>query len=205
MNPLNLEQQDKLIQQDRAIKEKEALQSWKDEKKHLKGIEQEERQKELRANQLKELREKEFPVDNEPYFAKKVVKEPKFKEEHPITTERFFSESDFQTEVTPFIQTQLKGTSYLKDTLRIPEDTTDSLYINEFIVEKMMAGKMKDTKENYDYILDRLMNKASVNRRQTPDYILKRIGIYLRNGGQEDDSLILSIMGRKINARIRRQ
>lgn len=103
----------------------------------------------------------------------------------------------------PSIYGDLNGKTYLTKILEIKNDDIDTHLIDKFVQEKMRVGKLKDNQENYERVFNNLLHRANLSIRQNKEYVLQRLGIYLKNKQQyEDDDIIMTLIkGRHPNGK----
>lgn len=111
-------------------------------------------------------------------------------------------ESPNKVEVPASLYQQLNGKTVLRSVLGLERDDAETLYINDYILQKMRTGKMQDTRENFEKVFNRLLARNNLGRSQKSDYILHKLNLYLstKNIDEEDDlvrSLISKHRGRR--------
>lgn len=92
---------------------------------------------------------------------------------------------------------ELKGKSVVRDLLGVDEDTAETLYLNNYVLQKMRTGKMQDTKENFEKVFNRLLARNDLGRNQRPDYIIQKLYLYLsKKDIDEEDDLVRSLISK---------
>lgn len=103
-------------------------------------------------------------------------------------------EPETSVETPASIYHEIHGETMLKSVMELSSDNALTEEINNYILSKMRIGKMQDTRDNFEKVLNRLLAKNSVSRIQQKPYLINKLHMYLNSQPDEEDDLILSII-----------
>lgn len=105
---------------------------------------------------------------------------------------------DENAEVPVSMWTEVHGETPLKVIFGIDSDNANTMAINDYILQKMIVGKMEDTKSNYEKVLSKLLAHNNLSMNQQKPYLLRRLSLYLNGRNlSDDDDIVLSILNAK--------
>lgn len=106
-------------------------------------------------------------------------------------------EVDAGVPVPASLYQELNGKTVVRALLGIEKDSPETLYLNNYVLQKMRAGKMQDTKENFEKVFNRLLARNDLGRNQRPDYIIQKLHLYLsKKDVDEEDDLVRSLISK---------
>lgn len=103
-------------------------------------------------------------------------------------------------ETPPSFYHELHGQTMLANVMGLDLDNERTLEINNYILQKMQVGKLEDTKENYEKVLNRLLAKNNLSMNQKKAYLINKLSLYLYMGNDDlddTDKLLMSILNQR--------
>lgn len=184
-------QQNLLIEQQRGLEEfkkESSLQAKRQEK--FNAIREEAKPKDIHVERV-------VPPAPEVYQAR-MEQEQRDREARDRLAQGFDPETSIDTPASIFHE--IHGETMLRNVMDLGMDNAQTEFINNYVLQKMRVGKMQDTQQNYEKVLDRLLSKNNLSRNQQKAYVMNKLylSLYLNNHDlDEEDNLLLSIINRK--------